>query len=193
MTNVRRDTADTHDVRVDELLVVRCQLGERAAFEDLIDRWHGPLRGYVRRVAGGDEAADEALQEVWLRVFRGIHRLRDGAKLRSWLFGIAHHVAMDGWRRQYAAPLEADMHPVEIAADEPDDLEEELEAMHRELARLPFVEREVITLFYLRELSMAQIAEALQVPVGTVKSRLFRARRLLRAELESSERLGGAR
>ena len=79
------------------------------------------------------------------------------------------------------------------AADEPDDLEEELEALHRELARLPFVEREVLTLFYLRELSMAQIAEALQVPVGTVKSRLFRARRLLRAELESSERLGGAR
>lgn len=193
MTNVRRDTADTHDVRVDELLVVRCQLGERAAFEDLIDRWHGPLRGYVRRVAGGDEAADEALQEVWLRVFRGIHRLRDGAKLRSWLFGIAHHVAMDGWRRQYAAPLEADMDPVEIAADAPDDLEEELEAMHRELARLPFVEREVLTLFYLRELSMAEIAEALQVPVGTVKSRLFRARRLLRAELEWSERQGGAR
>ena len=56
--------------------------------------------------------------------------------------------------------------------------------MEHELARLPVTEREVLTLFYLRELSLAEVAEVLDVPVGTVKSRLFRARQLLRRELD---------
>ena len=60
--------------------------------------------------------------------------------------------------------------------------------MERELAQLPVTEREVLTLFYLRELSLAEVAEVTHVPVGTVKSRLFRARQQLRAALESKGR-----
>lgn len=177
------DRSERQDAQHDEWLVVRCQLGEREAFEELIDRWHPPLWKYLRRVIGEDDLAADAQQEVWLRAIRGIHRLRDGARLRAWLFGIAHHVVMDLWRRRYALPLVVDVETEGIAAVEPDGLEEEIETMHRELARLPVIEREVLTLFYLRELSIAQIAEALNVPSGTVKSRLFRARQLLRAEL----------
>ena len=55
----------------DELLVVRCQLGERSAFEELTERWHLPLWKYVRRVAGNDDAASDAIQDVWLRVSGG--------------------------------------------------------------------------------------------------------------------------
>jgi DNA-directed RNA polymerase specialized sigma24 family protein len=65
----------THE---DEWLVVRCQLGERPAFDDLIRRWHEPLWKYIRRVAGQDETANDVAQDVWLRVLRGIGRLRDG-------------------------------------------------------------------------------------------------------------------
>jgi RNA polymerase sigma factor (sigma-70 family) len=60
--------------------------------------------------------------------------------------------------------------------------------MHRELTRLPVIEREVLTLYYLKELTLGQVADVLAVPVGTVKSRLFRARQLLRRELESNGR-----
>ena len=76
-------------MREDEWLVVRCQLGERQAFDELIEQWSGPVWKYVRRLTGSDDAADDVVQNVWLRVLRGMHKLRDGSKLRAWLFGIA--------------------------------------------------------------------------------------------------------
>jgi RNA polymerase sigma factor (sigma-70 family) len=164
----------------DELLAVRCQLGEPAAFDDLIARWHGPLWGFVRRLTGEDDAAREILQDVWLRVLRGIPRLRDGSRLRAWLFGIARRAVMDRLRDQYARSPAADVDVDEIPTDMTADDFDDQEALERALQRLPLVEREAVTLFYLQELSLNEIAEALKVPVGTVKSRLFRARRLLR-------------
>lgn len=168
----------------DELLVVRCQLGERQAFDELIERWHGPLAKYVRRMAGNDQTAQDIVQDTWLRVLRGIHRLRDGSKLCAWLFGIARRALMDRLRENYAEP---DVSDVDVAslADEPEvpASDVDLAAMERELAELPVTEREVLTLFYLQELSLAEVAEVLVVPVGTVKSRLFRARNMLRRQL----------
>ncbi len=181
----------TPDIRAleDEWLVVRCQLGERPAFDELIQRWHGPLSTYIRRLADHDDAAEDIAQDVWLRVLRGIGRLRESGKLRPWLFGIARRVLMDRLRERYARSVANDVDVAEIAAAEPaEDLEEDLRAMEHELSRLPIVERETLTLFYLRDLSLAQVASVLEVPVGTVKSRLFRARRLLRHELESNRR-----
>jgi len=95
--------------RQDEWLVVRCQLGERPAFDELIQRWHEPLWRYVRRLTGEDEAAKDIVQDVWLRVLRGISRLRDGSKLRSWLFGIARRASMDRLREQYATPIDQEV------------------------------------------------------------------------------------
>ena len=169
----------------DELLVIRCQLGERPAFDELVERWHGPVwntsggwpvatmrRGTSHRMCGWSP--------------RGIGRLRDGTRLRPWLFGIARRALMDRLRHQYATPVDADVDlsalPADVCSDES---EEELAAMERELARLPVIEREVLTLFYLRELSLTEVADVLGVPIGTVKSRLFRARRQLRRGLDS--------
>jgi RNA polymerase sigma-70 factor (ECF subfamily) len=178
------------DVRdaADELLAVRCQLGERDAFEALIERFHTPLWRYLRRVAADESAAEELLQDVWLRVIRGIGRLRDPARVRPWLFGIARRLLMDRLRARYARPAAADVDVADLASAAVDDdvVERELAAMHEELARLPIVERDVLTLFYLRELSLAEAADVLGVPVGTVKSRLFRARQLLRRELDAA-------
>lgn len=174
--------------REDEWLVVRCQLGERPAFDELIARWGDPVWNYARRMTNTDDAADEIVQNVWLRVLRGIGRLRDGSKWRAWLFGIARRALMDRLREQYAAPDLGDIDvtglPAPAGGDGSDFTESELAAVEHELARLPVVEREVLTLFYLRELSLGEVADVLAVPVGTVKSRLFRARRLLRREVE---------
>jgi RNA polymerase sigma factor (sigma-70 family) len=180
--------------REDEWLVVRCQLGEREAFDELIQRWHEPLWKYVRRLAGHDDTARDLAQDIWVRVLRGIPRLRDGSKLRAWLFGIARRALMDRLRAQYAAPMAADVDVLEVAAMAAvtaEDtagtlaLEEESEALEDALAGLPVSEREVLTLFYLQELSLADVADVLNVPVGTVKSRLFRARRSLRRAMEA--------
>jgi RNA polymerase sigma-70 factor (ECF subfamily) len=177
------------DPRYDEWLVVRCQLGERDAFETLIRRWHGPIRGYARRLCGEDELADEIAQDTWLRVLRGIAGLRDGARLRAWLFGIARRALMDRLRGRYAAPPQGEpIDPDSVPADEaaPEhalDHAMDLDRLQRGLDRLPLIEREVLSLFYLQQLSLQDIAQVLELPVGTVKSRLFRARGLLRRQL----------
>jgi RNA polymerase sigma factor (sigma-70 family) len=176
-----------HDSRSsgDELLAIRCQLGESAAFDDLIARWHGPLWTFVRRLTQDDDAARDVLQDVWVKVLRGITGLRDASKLRGWLFGIARRTLMDRLRDQYAtaSAVDVDVDVDAISDDTPVDSFGDLDALDRAVERLPIVDREVVTLFYLQELSLTEIAEALKVPVGTVKSRLFRARRLLRQDL----------
>ncbi|WP_423604756.1 RNA polymerase sigma factor [Sphingomonas sp. MS122] len=162
----------------DELLVIRCQLGDRAAFDALIARWAAPLAAYARRVTQDGDAAAELTQDIWLRTFRGIGRLRDPQRFRSWLFGIAHRAFADSLRQRYATlPLAAE--DADALADETMD-HENLDLVERSLARLPPVEREILTLFYLQELPIADIAEALAIAPGTVKSRLHRARHLLR-------------
>jgi RNA polymerase sigma-70 factor (ECF subfamily) len=173
---------DTESRLRDELLVARCQLGEHSAFEELIRIWSGPLLRHVQRIAGKD-IADDIVQEVWLRSLRGIARLRDGAKLRPWLFGVAHHVLMDRLRVRYSdrdIPEDVEHAP---DAERLESSEALLALLETQLACLPIVERETLTLFYFEELSLVQIAEVQAVPVGTVKSRLFRARGMLRQSM----------
>jgi RNA polymerase sigma-70 factor (ECF subfamily) len=169
--------------RRDELLAIRCQLGERAAFDELIERYAGRLRGFVRRVANSESEADDLVQDTWLRVLRGMPGLREPARLRSWLFGIAHRVLIDRLRLRYAEPAHA---PIEVLVDEADLQDEHLrqDQVEHGLAALAPPEREAVVLFYLEQLSLAEMAEVTAVPVGTVKSRLHRARTRLRAVLE---------
>jgi RNA polymerase sigma-70 factor (ECF subfamily) len=175
------------DPRTDALLAVRCQLGERDAFDDLIARWHEPLWRYLRRLSNNDDTARDLAQDTWLRVLRGIARLREPLKLRSWLFGVARNVAMDRLRSHYTAGLQADVDMEELPAADDVNLEEEFATLESGLANLPIIERETLTLFYLRELSLEEIAGLVSVPVGTVKSRLFRARQMLRRAMEGVE------
>ncbi len=170
----------------DELLAIRCQLGERSAFDELIERYADRLRGYVRRVANSESEADDLVQDTWLRVLRGMPGLREPARLRSWLFGIAHRVLIDRLRLRYAEPAHA---PIEVLVDEADLQDEHLrqDQVEHGLAALAPPEREAVVLFYLEQLSLAEMAEVTAVPVGTVKSRLHRARTRLRAVLETND------
>jgi RNA polymerase sigma factor (sigma-70 family) len=176
-------TSTSPEIRADELLAIRCQLGERDAFEALITRWHEPIWRYLRRLTNSDDAAADLAQDTWLKVLRGIANLREPASLRAWLFGIARRVAMDRLRRQYGLSVDPDAALEEIAAPDSDaELAADLAALESKLECLPLRERETLALFYLRELSIDEIAALLAIPAGTVKSRLFRARNLLRQE-----------
>ena len=166
----------------DALLVVRCQLGERAAFEELVRGWSGPLLRHIKRIADPAQAEDLA-QEVWLRAFRGITRLRETARIGGWLFGIAHHVVMDHFRLRPV--LEDTAVTDDIAAEESNSREVILDRLETELAALPVLEREMLSLFYLEDLSLNQIAVIQSAPLGTVKSRLSRARGMLRRSMFS--------
>jgi RNA polymerase sigma factor (sigma-70 family) len=167
-----------------ELLVLRCQRGEREAFDELIRAWERRLFFYVRRLVANEEDAWQVLQDVWLQVVRGVHALRDPQRLPVWLYAVARNNAMSHHRRAYAR----DFPPVArtSAATVPDDQAQSdlADFVHHGLARLAEGDREVLTLFFLRDLSVNEVAEVLGVPPGTVKSRLHKAKKSLRAVLE---------
>lgn len=174
----------------DALLAVRCRLGEPSALDELVDRWHGPLRAYVGRLLSGTDGLDETLQELWLRILRGLPGLRDPHKLVPWMYRIARFAAMDHLRGRYASAgeeVEPDALPSE-EAESSQELHLELRELEAALDRLAWPERETVVLFYLEGWSTADIAELVGIPVGTVKSRLFRARK----ELEKILRPGPA-
>ncbi|GAB7052102.1 RNA polymerase sigma factor [Catenuloplanes indicus] len=162
----------------DELLVVRAQLGERDAFADLVRAWHDPVHTFARRMIGPRDA-DDVAQEVWLAVVRGLPRLREPARFAPWLFRIARRAVTNRLRAEYAQPA------AETTAPEPDvgDLVADRATIAAGLAGVPVRERELLILFYLQDLSLESCAEICDVPVGTVKSRLARGRRLLRDAL----------
>ncbi|WP_308119391.1 sigma-70 family RNA polymerase sigma factor [Streptomyces sp. JJ38] len=168
------------DGRRDGLLVVRCQLGERDAFRELVGVWHDPLWRYVRGMVDSPHLADDLVQEAWIAVLRGLPRLRQPERFAPWLFTIARRTIADHLRQVYRAPRR----PVEEAdavVDEADPLGGVLTTLQVEagLSGLPPLEREVLILFHLQDLPLASCAEVLGVPPGTVKSRLYRARRML--------------
>ena len=165
---------------------MRCQLGETGALDELVIAWHRRLWRYVRTLVSNDEAAREAVQNAWLRILRGLPALRDPAQFSAWAYRIAHRVAMDQLRAKYADALKEPLDPLKEDVEGGPDAELELERkldverLHVALAELPLPERNVLSLFYLQELSLVEISGVVDAPIGTVKSRLFRGRRLLR-------------
>ena len=85
-----------------EWLALRCQSGETGAFEDLIAVMERPLLYYAASLTGSMDSALDVLQEVWIKVFRGIRKLKDPGALRSWLYSIAHGIAVDRIRKNYS-------------------------------------------------------------------------------------------
>ncbi|MEO3870653.1 sigma-70 family RNA polymerase sigma factor [Nonomuraea sp. B12E4] len=166
----------------DELLVVRAQLGERTALSELVARWQAPVWTYVRRMLDA-ERADDVTQEIWLAVLRGLPRLREPARFAPWLFTIARRSVTERLRGQYAREHEPRAAGEAVAEDSVEAMVDRAELVSA-LARLPVLEREILVLFYLEDLSVEDCAQICRIPVGTVKSRLNRARRLLRAHLE---------
>ncbi|MEU8076842.1 sigma-70 family RNA polymerase sigma factor [Catellatospora citrea] len=168
----------------DELLVVRCRLGERDALAELVRTWHPPVWGYVRRMIGPAEA-DDVTQEVWLAVVRGLPGLRQPERFTPWLFTIARRAVTNRLRAEYARPEVAT--DAEAVSPDPAEALVDRAELLAGLAALPAREREVLILFHLEDLPLETCAVICDVPVGTVKSRLSRARRLLREELNRKE------
>jgi RNA polymerase sigma factor (sigma-70 family) len=179
------------DATEQELLAIRCQLGEPQAFEELVARWHVPMWQFVRRMADHDELADDLIQETWLRVLRGIAKLQQPEKLAAWMFGIARHVMMDRLRQKYRqeALLENALGVLRGSVDESDEFErrDDISNVLDQLDCLPLAQRELLTLYYLDELSIEDVAHVLGVPSGTVKSRLYHARSNLKEAIFDKE------
>ena len=171
----------------DAWLALRCQLGEPLAFRELVAEFERPLAYFVTKMIGDQDAAWDVLQLVWIRAFRQIKRLQNPEQVRAWLYGIAHGLAVDHLRkRDSLRRIEreyAEEHPEETDANATFNTEE-IAAVHQALDQLDLKLREVLTLYFIEDLSIAEVAGIVGVPEGTVKSRLYHARQVLRERLK---------
>jgi RNA polymerase sigma-70 factor (ECF subfamily) len=167
-----------------QLLALRCRQGDMGAFEQLVRLWEARLFYYIRRLVDQEADAWDVLQKTWIKALRGIRSLKDPKALPCWLYTLARRTVIDHSRRASDRPLPedfADESADPSSADEPGLALDNAEAVHRALAGLSPPHREVLTLFFLQDLTLEEIAAVLDVPVGTVKSRLHYARRAARA------------
>ena len=177
----------------DEELLSRLRSGERDGFGVLVRRYQRELYGYLRRYLGDANLADDVFQATFLQVYIKIGQYEPGRSARPWLYTIATHQAIDAMRRVGRHPMvsleqatsEGENGEVRsmvemLEARDSSPLDQTLESENREQVRacvekLPEFLRQVVVLVYYQGLKYREVAEILDVPVGTVKSRLHTA------------------
>jgi RNA polymerase sigma factor (sigma-70 family) len=179
---------DTETSRlVDEYLVVAARSGDRRALGDLVKRWQRRLLAHAWRLTGDPDAAQDAVQAGWLEIARGLNRLKDERAFPAWAYRIvtrrcSRHTAGRILQRDLARTVEAE--PEAFAVQPDAEARDDAHRLHRAIRSLPAAQRAAIALFHFEDLSIPEIAVALDVPAGTIKTRLMHARRGLRAVLE---------
>jgi RNA polymerase sigma-70 factor (ECF subfamily) len=186
----------------DEELVERFQNGEGSAFDTLVRRWERKLQGAIYRLVGPGEDVRDLSQETLLKAYRGLGTFKKEARFSSWLYQIALNVCRDRMRRSrgksYVSFDELSETgetgpgvPAPSALDliEARDLSRQVAAA---VAALPEEQREVVVLKEYQGLTFVEIAEALDVPLSTVKTRLYRGLGQLRQQLVRQGIRGGA-
>ena len=156
-------------------LAARAQLGDREALDELLRALEPPLLDHVRTIVSDQDLADDVLQEALLRISRALGSLREPEWVRAWAYRITTREAIRAAR--------AERNPKREAVDDIDDFpapegdvsvgeEGVLDELRARVAELPRRAQLVLRMRYLQELSQQEIAEALEIPVGTVKSRV---------------------
>ena len=170
---------------LDELLVMRTQNGDMKAFSLLVKRWQPVLLRQAYRLTRDDEAALDAAQETWKSIANGIYKLKSPAAFKTWSFRIVSNKSVN-WikeqQKQRALKLESD----EYVMQEPQsDESENVELIKRALNELPVNSKTILSMFYIDNHSVREISQILSLSDGTVKSRLFYARKMLKEKFET--------
>ena len=172
----------------DRALLAAVAAGDEAAFDRLYARYSTPLFNYLLSLVGERAVAEELLQETFLGLWQGAGRFRGRSSVRTWLYRIAHHKAVDCLRRRRPqVTLESLLLP--SSEDGPEEAAERTlraEAVRRALAELSPEQRAVVELTFVHGFSYREIAGVLDCPVGTVKSRMRHALRYLKASLNGA-------
>jgi RNA polymerase sigma factor (sigma-70 family) len=180
----------TPERALDEYLVLLSQAGSTDAMDGLARRWTPRLLRYAARVLGGStgsaEAARDVVQETWVGAIRGLRALRDPKQFPSWIYGIATRKCADAIRvnvRRRRLDLHVDAYQRRRMATGVS-LEHQLDVADG-IRQLPPKQRAAVHLFYSEDLTVDEIASALGIPAGTVKSRLHQAREALKRQLDA--------
>lgn len=171
---------------LDEYLVVCARDGDRRAFEQLARRWNRRLLAHAWRLTGDVEAARDAAQFAWIEIARGLPRLQDEGAFPSWAYRIVSRRCarlVRGLQQDRAVARDLAAQPE--AADSAEAAHGDAD-LHRAIRSLPPGQRAAVALHHFEDMSIAETAVALDVPAGTVKTRLMHARRALRRALEGA-------
>ncbi len=165
-------------------IVFRCKGGDRDAFEELFGLYQPRLKYYVRRLDGSD-GADDLLQDIWITVFKKIGKLKEPKAFNVWLYRIARNRVFTGFRRKerfLSLPEENEL-PVSNS-DESAFSADDAEKLHAALGKLKTHHKEVLTLSFIEQMPHQSIADVVGCKIGTVRSRIYYAKRSLRKEME---------
>jgi RNA polymerase sigma-70 factor (ECF subfamily) len=179
---------ENQDRTLYEWLALRCQTGEASAFEDLVAAMERPLLYYAASITGDPDSGLDVLQEVWIKAFRGIGKLKDPGALRSWLYSITHGIAVDRIRRNSSRERAESIDLEDFQeAEEPSFAAEDAAAIHQALGEIGLKHREVLVLHFLEDLSIEEIARVVECSEGTVKSRMHYAKQAMKEILNGGD------
>lgn len=166
----------------DPTAIINCQAGDREAFRHLVERYQDQAIGHAMAILGDRADAEDALQEAFLDAFHAMQRFDIGRRFYPWFYVILRNCCFKfaAGRKKHEARLSE---RTEILATTPGLRPEEIMLLERKMFELKPEERELITLRHLDGLSYEELAERLEVPLGTIMSRLYHARKRLRDKL----------
>ncbi len=174
----------------DKQLVLQCQQGDSGSFRYLYRRYHSKVRSTLYQLCGNNHL-DDLVQEVFLRVWKGLPKLRETAYFSTWLYRITWNVAIDERRKfaKFGAAIAEDLTEVATELSRPQDSPNLMQLHYQDLIQrglqsLSLEHRAVLVLHDLEDLPQKEVADILQLPTGTVKSRLFYARQAIRTFLQ---------
>jgi len=170
----------------DELLVIKCQQGDKEAFDELVCRWQKRLWHYAFKVTGSESAAWDIVQETWYGIIKGIRKLEDVSVFPRWAFRIVNNKCAD-WGRGQQQQQQLSNELTKRTKNESEKKQngnEKTESLWASFKKLSPDRRALLTLRYHEGFDVGQIAEILGVPEGTVKSRLNRTLNQLRQIVE---------
>lgn len=174
------------DSRDDQELAVAAAHGELEAFGELVRRHQDFVYGAVLRVVRNTALAEDISQDCFLRAYRALPNFRGESKVRSWLYRIAHNLALNAVTRSREYPTETmpDVSSVLGSPEKSAEMSELREAMVEAIQELPQDLQEPLVLREVEHLSYDEIATKLDLPLNTVRTRIFRARRALQTQME---------
>ncbi len=163
--------------------MLHCQYRDRDAWEELIGLYDKRLFYYIKQIVSDEDEALNLLQDTWVRVVKFINQIREPAYVTSWLYRIARNVAL-GYLRKKKVTFDIDDCGEEIFSDQEEESDDfAVEKVNKGMKKLSMAHREVLTLFFLEDMSLKEVSEILDIPVGTVRSRLHYAKRSLKDAL----------
>lgn len=170
-----------------DLLVLTAQSGSQQAFGLLFKFYHKPLVGFAFKLSNDSELSNDAVQDAWIKVAKNIRQLKDPRAFRSWIYRVVRWKLTDLLRKRSREGNQVEELNEETTSNLVENRTGEDETLSIALSRLPNIEKQIIHLFYLDEMKITEISIVLEIPAGTVKSRLNRARQMLKQKYQQLE------